>query len=194
MELMVIYVRPEIRQGGFQRSLGGDVPLVGSERLNETRVDVIVGGIPEEMDSGVFERPDIPIPGVKAKVLSVQPPSDVRWKTLPVLGTFLNTCGNTVWERDLRAVQPGLVVAYSRNRWFENLLRGEAARTRGGQHTTRFARVMLQDTHEPPLLSKFDAVKLHSEGLGSLFDEVFGWPRNIWRKQRRGRIRIRVAN
>jgi len=77
---MVIYVRPEIRQGGFQRSLGGDVPLVGPERLNETRVDVVVRGIPDEMNSGVFERPDVPIPGVKAKVLIVQPASDVRWR------------------------------------------------------------------------------------------------------------------
>ena len=76
----MIYVRPEIRQGGFQRTLGGDVPLVRSERLNETRVDVVVRGTPEEMNSSVFERPDVPIPVVKMKVLVTQSASDVRWR------------------------------------------------------------------------------------------------------------------
>jgi len=41
---------------------------------------------------------------------------------------------------------------------------------------------MLQNTHEPPLLSEFNAVELHGESLGSLFDEVPGWPGNIWWK------------
>jgi hypothetical protein len=187
---MAVYVRPEIRQGGFQRTLCGDVLLVGSEWLNETWIDVVVRGTPEETNSGMFERPDVPIPGIKTKGLVIQSASDVR----SVLCTFLNACGNTVLERDPRTVQPGLVAACSRNSWFENLVRGEAARTRGGQHTTRLARVMLQNTHEPLLLSKFDAKELHCESLCSLFDEAFGSPGGIWRKQRRGHIWIRVAD
>lgn len=98
---------------------------------------------------------------------------------LPVLGSLLNTCGDTVRERDLRAVQPGLVVADSRNRSFEILFRGGGTRARGGQHTTRLARVMLHDTHEPSLFSKFDPVELHSKSLGSFLDEIHRWPRGI---------------
>ena len=68
---MTIDVRPEIGQSGFQRTLGGDVPLVGPKRLNKTRVDVVVGGTPEETNSGVLKRPDIPIPGVEAEGLVI---------------------------------------------------------------------------------------------------------------------------
>ena len=75
---MGIHVRPEIRQRGFQRTLGGDVPLVGSKRLNKTRVDVVVRGTPEEMNPSVLERPDIPIPGVEGKALVVLSTSCVR--------------------------------------------------------------------------------------------------------------------
>jgi hypothetical protein len=67
IELMTIYVRPEIGHGGFQRALGGDVPFVGSKRLNEARIDVVVRGAPEEANSGVLKRPDVPIPGVEEK-------------------------------------------------------------------------------------------------------------------------------
>lgn len=77
-ELMVIHVRPEIGQGSLQRTLGGDVPFVCSERLNEARIDVIVGRTPEETDSGVLQRPDVPIPGVEAKVLIILLLSDVK--------------------------------------------------------------------------------------------------------------------
>ena len=64
---MEVYARPEIRQGGFQGTLGGDVPLVGSKGLNETRVDVVVRGTPEKMNSGVFEWPNVLVPGVRRK-------------------------------------------------------------------------------------------------------------------------------
>jgi len=77
---MAIYIRPEVGQGGFQRTLGGNIPLVGSERLNETRVDIVVRGTPEEMNSGVLERPDVPIPGVESKASIVPSTSDVRWR------------------------------------------------------------------------------------------------------------------
>lgn len=63
---MVIYLRPEIGQSGFQRALGRDVPLVGPEGLNKTRIDIVVRGTPEETDSGVFKWPDIPVPMVEA--------------------------------------------------------------------------------------------------------------------------------
>jgi len=99
--------------------------------------------------------------------------------TLPVLGALLNPCGDTVRERDLRAIQPGLVVTYSGNRGFDILFRGWGPRTRRGQHTTRLARVVLHNTHEPPLLPKFDPVELHGESLGSLLNEVLGWPRGV---------------
>lgn len=68
---MELYARPEIGQRSFQGALGGDVPLIGSERLNETRVDVVVRGIPEETNSGVFKRPDVLVPGVRAKFFVV---------------------------------------------------------------------------------------------------------------------------
>jgi hypothetical protein len=68
---MVVYVHPEIQQGGFQRTLCGDVPLVGSERLNETCVDVVIRRTSEEMNSGMFEWPDVHIPGIKTKSLVV---------------------------------------------------------------------------------------------------------------------------
>jgi len=74
---MAIYVRPEIGQGGFQRTLGGDVSLVGSERLNETRIDIVVRGTPEETNSGVLKRPDVPIPGIEVKALNIPSTSDV---------------------------------------------------------------------------------------------------------------------
>jgi len=76
--LITVHVRPEIRQCGFQRTLGGDVPLVGPQRLNVTRVDVVVRGTPEETNPGVLKRPDIPIPGVEAKALVVLSTSGVR--------------------------------------------------------------------------------------------------------------------
>ena len=79
-KLVVIDLRPEIGQGGFQRALGGDIPLVGSERLDEARIDVVVGRTPEETDSGVLERPDVPIPGAGAKALTIPLPSDVKWR------------------------------------------------------------------------------------------------------------------
>ena len=63
--LVTAHVRPEIGQCGFQRSLGGDVALVGPEWLNITRVDVVVRGTPEETNPGVLKRPDVPIPGLK---------------------------------------------------------------------------------------------------------------------------------
>jgi hypothetical protein len=118
---MTIHVRPEIRQGGFQRTLGGYVPLVGPERLNKARVDVVVRGTPEEANSGVLERPDVPIPGVEKNFNRSAGIGSAMGMTLPVLGALLNTCGYTIRERDLRAVQPGLMVAHSRDRGFEIL-------------------------------------------------------------------------
>ena len=66
---MTIHVRPEIGQRCFQRALCGYVPLVSPEWLNETRVDVIVRGAPEETNPGVLKRPDVPVPRVEAKAL-----------------------------------------------------------------------------------------------------------------------------
>jgi len=66
-----MYVRPEIGQSGFQGSLSGDVPLIGSKGLNETCVDIVVRRTPEEMNSGVFERPDVLVPGIRVKVFVV---------------------------------------------------------------------------------------------------------------------------
>ena len=40
---MVIHVRPEVGQSYSQRTLDGDVTFVGSERLNKSGVDVVVG-------------------------------------------------------------------------------------------------------------------------------------------------------
>lgn len=76
--LMTVHVRPEIGQCGFQRTLGGDVPLVGPQRLNVTRVDVVVRGTPEETNPSVLKRPDVPIPGVEAKGLVVLSTSSLR--------------------------------------------------------------------------------------------------------------------
>jgi len=137
---MTVHVRPEIRQRGFQRTLGGDVPLVGPQRLDVTCVDVIVRGTPEETNPGMLKRPDIPIPGVEAKSFSRSADigSEVK-TTLPVLGALLNACRYAVRERDLRAVQPGLVATYSGSRSFDILFGGWGARTRRGQYTTRFA-------------------------------------------------------
>ena len=64
---MVIYVRPEVGQSCFQWTLGSDVPLVGSEWLNKTGIDVVVGGISEEVHSCVLERPYVPIPRIRGK-------------------------------------------------------------------------------------------------------------------------------
>lgn len=33
---------------------------------------------------------------------------------------------------------------------------------------------MLHNTHESPLLSRFDTIELHGEGLSSFLDEVLG--------------------
>lgn len=137
-DLMVIYVRPEVGQGGFQRALSCDVPLVGSEGLDEARIDVVVGGTPEEMDSGVFKWPDVPVPGVKVNGSVIRSVSDMDGIS-PVLGALLNACGDTVREGDLRAGQPRPMVTYPRNRRFGILFRGEATRTRGGQQSTRLA-------------------------------------------------------
>ena len=69
----MIYIRPEVRQGGFQRSLSGDIPLVGSEGLDVACINVVIGRTLEEMDPSVLERPDVPIPVVKTKA------SIIRW-------------------------------------------------------------------------------------------------------------------
>ena len=113
---MAIYIRPEIGQSGFQRSLSGDVSLVGSERLNVACVDIIVGGTSEETDPGMFERPDVPISENKTNASIIRRHLECNKTTSPVLSAFLNTCGDAVRERDLRAIQPGFVMAYSRNR------------------------------------------------------------------------------
>ena len=68
--LMAVHVHPEIGQCGFQRALCGDVLLVGPERLNVTRGNVIIRGTPDEANPGVFKRSlDVPRPGVEAKTL-----------------------------------------------------------------------------------------------------------------------------
>ena len=55
-------------------------------------------------------------------------------------------------------------------------------------NTAGLAGAVLHNTHEPPLLSRFDM----TAQCGDCLSSILGWPESTWRRQRRAQFWVRV--